>query len=215
MPDPRLLEHRALRRVHRTIGVCRRDRQADDAEASASPATMPRRPAAGMAGTGEAPTPAEAGSRGSAGAGRTAAARPLWSVSNTPQATPAAVSSVSGSTERPAAAAREVLRARSRALATAPEHPAEHGVRAVTVRLELRRLWMPWTPAHARFFRLGSEILTGIDEAIRLELVLLVVQLSVASVEREQLGVRAALDDLPPRAPESDRRCGSSRVGGR
>src|SRR6185312_16684877 len=44
--------------------------------------------------------------------------------------------------------------------------------------------------------RLRRKVLARVDEAIGLELVLLVVQLAVAAVEREQLLVRAALDDL-------------------
>src|SRR2546426_856946 len=47
-----------------------------------------------------------------------------------------------------------------------------------------------------RRFRLGSEILTGVHEQVLLEAVLLVVQLAVAAVFRQQPGVRAALDDL-------------------
>src|ERR687897_2833307 len=43
---------------------------------------------------------------------------------------------------------------------------------------------------------LGREILSGVHELIALEVVLLVVQLPVAAVQREQLVVRAALDDL-------------------
>src|SRR5690349_14013446 len=51
---------------------------------------------------------------------------------------------------------------------------------------------------HRNFWLLGlrGEVLAGIDEAIRLELVLLVVERLVAAAEGDQLGVRAALDDL-------------------
>src|SRR5581483_7800453 len=49
---------------------------------------------------------------------------------------------------------------------------------------------------HLRLLRLRREVLAGIDEAIGLELVLLVVQLPVAAVQPQQFGVRAALDDL-------------------
>ena len=44
--------------------------------------------------------------------------------------------------------------------------------------------------------RLRREVLAGVDEAVLLEAVLLVVELPVAAVQREQLVVRAALDDL-------------------
>src|SRR6185437_1145656 len=51
-----------------------------------------------------------------------------------------------------------------------------------------------------RQLRLGQfrrEIFAWIDETVRLELVLLVVERPVAAAERDQLGVAAALDDLP------------------
>ena len=64
--------------------------------------------------------------------------------------------------------------------------------------------------------RLRREVLARIDEPIALEAVLLVVQLPVAPALREQLVVRAALDDLAAlRAPESDRRSESSTAGAR
>src|SRR6266545_4047208 len=47
-----------------------------------------------------------------------------------------------------------------------------------------------------RLFRLRREILARIDEAILLELVLLVVQLAIPAVHREQLVVRPAFDDF-------------------
>ena len=48
-----------------------------------------------------------------------------------------------------------------------------------------------------RLLRLGCEVLARVDESIRLEVVLLVVELPVSATERQQLGMRAALDDLP------------------
>src|SRR2546425_963442 len=45
---------------------------------------------------------------------------------------------------------------------------------------------------------LGREVFAGVDEQVLLEVVLLVVQLPVAPVPGEQLGVRAALHDLAP-----------------
>src|SRR5215510_8681120 len=47
-----------------------------------------------------------------------------------------------------------------------------------------------------RFGQLRREVLAVVDEAIGLELVLLVVQRAVAAAERDELRVRAALDDL-------------------
>src|SRR5262245_62045643 len=47
-----------------------------------------------------------------------------------------------------------------------------------------------------RLRRFGCEIFPWIDEAVALQLVLLVVQLAVAAVQRQQLGMRAPLDDL-------------------
>ena len=44
--------------------------------------------------------------------------------------------------------------------------------------------------------RIGEEILTGIDESVAFDLILFVVKLLVASIERHQLFVSAALDDL-------------------
>ena len=44
--------------------------------------------------------------------------------------------------------------------------------------------------------RFGREVFAGIDEPIALEVVLLVVELAVAAVQRQQRLVRAALDDL-------------------
>ena len=46
------------------------------------------------------------------------------------------------------------------------------------------------------FDRLWREVLAGIDEPVGFELVLLVVEGPVAPAERDELGVRAALDDL-------------------
>src|SRR3970040_864023 len=45
-------------------------------------------------------------------------------------------------------------------------------------------------------FRLGGEVLTGVDESVHLELVLAIVQLAVAAVPGEELLVPAPLDDL-------------------
>src|SRR5688572_1900370 len=45
-------------------------------------------------------------------------------------------------------------------------------------------------------FRLGREVLAGVDEPVGLEPVLLVVELPVPAVERQQLRMRAALHDL-------------------
>src|SRR2546421_8397570 len=47
-----------------------------------------------------------------------------------------------------------------------------------------------------RFLGLLREVFAGIDEPIGLELVLLIVQLAVPPVEREELGVVAALHDF-------------------
>src|SRR6266550_2103034 len=47
-----------------------------------------------------------------------------------------------------------------------------------------------------RFRELGGEILAGVDEAVRFELVLLVVQRAIPSPQRQELLVGAALDDL-------------------
>src|ERR1051325_11077982 len=47
-----------------------------------------------------------------------------------------------------------------------------------------------------RLLRLRREVLARVDEAIALELVLLVVELPVAPIQVQQLRVRAALDDL-------------------
>src|SRR5512141_1716876 len=44
--------------------------------------------------------------------------------------------------------------------------------------------------------RLRREILTGIDEAVALQAVLLVVQLAIAAIQCDQLAMRASLDDL-------------------
>src|SRR5690348_800441 len=52
-----------------------------------------------------------------------------------------------------------------------------------------------WGRSDGRF-RLRSEVLAGVHEPVLLEAVLLVVQLAVATVLRQQLGVGPALDDL-------------------
>src|SRR5687768_935799 len=57
-------------------------------------------------------------------------------------------------------------------------------------------------PAGARWFghclgQLRREVLAGIHESILLDLILLVVQLPISAVRREQLVVAAAFDDLP------------------
>ena len=49
---------------------------------------------------------------------------------------------------------------------------------------------------HAGRRRLGREVFAGVDEAIALDVVLLVVALTVSSTLVEQLLVRAALHDL-------------------
>ena len=56
------------------------------------------------------------------------------------------------------------------------------------------------TVAAAFFSASGSGVKSspGIDEAVALEPVLAVVQVAVAAAQRQQLGVRAALDDLAP-----------------
>src|SRR5687768_972811 len=53
-----------------------------------------------------------------------------------------------------------------------------------------------WPRAQARGYVFGRPVFAGVDEAVRLELVLLVVQLPVAAVARQQLLVGAALDDF-------------------
>src|SRR3954453_1706656 len=47
-----------------------------------------------------------------------------------------------------------------------------------------------------RLWKVGREIFARVDEAVRLQHVLLVVERSVAAAQREQLAVGAALDDL-------------------
>src|SRR5688572_25625951 len=55
----------------------------------------------------------------------------------------------------------------------------------------------PHPRQRGRALGFGREILAVVDEPVGFEPVLLVVQLAVAPVQREQLRVRAALDDLP------------------
>src|SRR5581483_3492786 len=59
---------------------------------------------------------------------------------------------------------------------------------------------MIWDITYGRldfdFHRRRREVLAGIDESIALEAVLLVVQLAVPALPLDQLGMRAALDDL-------------------
>src|ERR1041385_726117 len=48
-----------------------------------------------------------------------------------------------------------------------------------------------------RRFRLRREVFAGIDEAVPLQLELLVVELAIPPAHREQLAMGAALDDFP------------------
>src|SRR5262249_9635745 len=71
------------------------------------------------------------------------------------------------------------------------------------------RVWDRWAQSHTpllqrvtdarsrdHFLGLRCEVLPGVDEAIPLEPVLLVVELTIPAADPEQLVVRAALDDL-------------------
>src|SRR5207245_4382434 len=60
----------------------------------------------------------------------------------------------------------------------------------------LQSVIRPQRGRNLRLLQLGGEVLAGVDEAIRFELVLFVVERAVAAAECDELGVRAALDDL-------------------
>src|SRR5687767_15948692 len=90
------------------------------------------------------------------------------------------------------------------ALATAAKHAAQHAVDEKVRIHQCSAVHSFSCPlqrgSHARHWRrlvgLWREVLARIDEPIGLELVLLVVELAVASVRRQQLRMGAALDDL-------------------
>src|SRR5256885_16251960 len=71
---------------------------------------------------------------------------------------------------------------------------APDGAAGTLAALEARR-WPERGCRHGRL-GLGREVFARVDEPVLLEAVLLVVQLAIAPVPGEQLGMRAALDDL-------------------
>src|SRR5262245_50055762 len=126
-----------------------------------------------------------------------------------PQATPAAVSSVDGLVQnepeppvRYRSARRDRRRRPPRTLRSTPLNRIDSSIRlsggstdhAPPTTAPLER------PSHRhgrfRLFGLRREVFTRIDEAVALERVLLVVQLPVPAVQRQQFRVRPVLDDL-------------------